>query len=1604
MNAGFLGTLLVFAAALPAAAADSSIVQSTWTAGAVSGSSTSLQTGWEAYDSDDGNIVVLSTALQSLTGRARAWTQFDDSTGDGGFYRSTASISFASSVIKGVGASAVVAISTFETVATMPAVLPNNGRTEIGVAYHPTLKRFYLFGGINENGSLSSQILEYDPALGTLTTKPTTLPTARAGVAAAYDSIAARIFLFGGYIVGGTELNEIIEYNPITNTRSAEPVVLPSARAKMAAAYDNATKKIYLFGGEDFSGTKLDSIISYDGAFDTLITLSTPLPSGRWSASASFDPVSKKIYLFGGTGASGEALDEIVEFDATNTTWTVRSAVLPSTRTQTSAAYHPLTGKSYVFGGLTGDGTTDQIIEYDPVADSATTRNAVLGSSRTSTAAGYDTTTGAAFVFGGETSPGGGRTDQILRYTFHSSATFTSSIFDTSNLTRFTTLSYSPAAQFDASVGLSLSAKSGPGPTPGINWSNSNTFLPVANGGSLAGISPNRYVQYRATFTTTNLSTSSVLDAVTINYTQTAASAALVSSAFDLGSHRAVLRKLKFAGTFPSGTGAQFQLRTAPDAGGVPGTWTPWYGPSGGNFYTDPAGGTAINSFHADGVADRFVQYRALLYSTSTLAAAEVSSVTIDYNVLPASPSFASLIALSSDSIVATFVDQAATEDQIVVSTGFLPGSSSEGTIIASTDKAGTGTVYVSTITGFPPNTAVFVRARARNVPDSLDSFYTNEITTFTLANQPSSLNASQVWGTSITLTWNAGGNPTGTNYEISLSTDNFNLNVSTPFAFADSLTGTTTDLLDLSGGTTYYVRMRAQNGNLVRTAFSAVFSTATRVAPVSSLSGAGVGVSSIVFTWNTSGPSAQYNIYDSTSLSLLATVTTSSVAITGLGTNTTFAIRVEPFNASSNAGLSDAATAYSLSAVPSGLATVPLSTGSASLSWSASGNPAFTPYTILYSTDGFATSIATASVAADGFTSLTTAYAQLAAGTTYTFRVASSNGDGLLSDYASISTQTYPGTVSAVAGSALGISSLSWTWTNSAGPTVKSYTVFRGSSGVRLSTVSAAAYTDTGLLPNTTYGIRVQAVNLTGSGALPAETTAQTLAQAPTGSAVTTVFIDSITVNWNTNLNPADTNYSLERSTDNSVFAAVVSSAAGAASDLNLIGNTTYYYRVRAINGEGVPSAYDAVVSTYLLGRLPEPPSGFSAKSLSGGRIHLSWTISASTTIVRYNVYYDSGTGTIDYGTVFQAVPVPSTSVTTVPLTLGTTYLFGLRAENERGEEENNVHVVAAAVATAAPAALVASIRAPPPGTRIAGNHVTLRAGLDEGVFADVSRILFEYRAVGAGAWTAVSAVEALHPNPATERPFTTHWDVSGLATGVYELRAVARDSQGTDDPAPPSVRMLVDPNAPDFQENRGAGTRVIQRVLVRRAAPVTAEVSDGSGEWVLRVTLSSGSITAETDTLRIDTDPALKPIVSSSFSASGIYREITLESGQTTLQTGGRATITFAHLDPAPKRAPTTSASRSTTRSTAVGRSICPEASPATTSSRSRRFRLTSACSIRYPRPPPISMKSASTRIPIGRTTESTTTASRGPPPIRPRESFSTAFRRRERSAYTP
>lgn len=122
------------------------------------------------------------------------------------------------------------------------------------------------------------------------------------------------------------------------------------------------------------------------------------------------------------------------------------------------------------------------------------------------------------------------------------------------------------------------------------------------------------------------------------------------------------------------------------------------------------------------------------------------------------------------------------------------------------------------------------------------------------------------------------------------------------------------------------------------------------------------------------------------------------------------------------------------------------------------------------------------------------------------------------------------------------------------------------------------------GLAVNTSYYLRVQARNalhVASPFALLGST--YTLAVPPTGSAIASSTASGLTLVWGPSSNPPGTLFEAQVSSMTSFIPLLQSSVTLAASATfnSLVSASTFYARVRALNGDGVPSGFDAVVST---------------------------------------------------------------------------------------------------------------------------------------------------------------------------------------------------------------------------------------------------------------------------------------------------------------------------------------------------------------------------------------------------------------------------------------
>lgn len=486
------------------------------------------------------------------------------------------------------------------------------------------------------------------------------------------------------------------------------------------------------------------------------------------------------------------------------------------------------------------------------------------------------------------------------------------------------------------------------------------------------------------------------------------------------------------------------------------------------------------------------------------------------------------------------------------------------------------------------------------------------------------------------------------------------------------------------------------------------------------------------------------------------------------------------------------------------------------------------------------------------------------------------------------------PGRPSAAA---LGVSSVSWTW--GAVQSATSYNIYAASdTNALLGSTAGLTFTRTGLSTNAAYGVVVGAVNDHGTSQLSPSATAHTLAAIPSGTSAQQVWISSATLAWTLNQNPAGTTAQVLRSSDNASFSPLQNVQALAYTDTALRECYTYYYKVRNLNGDGVYTGFDAPVTFTTQASTPAAPGALTAGSVAGSKIAISWEFSPWDGVTYYKLYYDNATGTIDYNTAYAVFTSTVSEWTTGALAAGNVYRFGLRAVNRCGIEETNTSVVASAQAVASVTGVKAAIKVPQTGKRVKGNRVTIVAELVSGTPSQTAQVRFQSRVLGAGPWTDITAAVANHPNPDTSEPYFVHWDADAAGANTYELRALATDTSATDDPAPPTVTVVVDGTNYDSNETVVGGD-LQKEQKISNLVTSNVQAADDSTPQVTKVTIPSGAITDSTVTVTLVNQPALKPPAPAGTQDLGIVTKVELSNGQSQLSAGKTATLSLNYTD---------------------------------------------------------------------------------------------------------
>lgn len=234
-----------------------------------------------------------------------------------------------------------------------PARSPGR-RSEPAFAYDAARHRGVLFGGLATG--LLADTWEWNGNDWQPRT-PATAPSARYSAAAMYDPARQRMILLGGY-ANAKPRSDLWEWDG-TDWLERLPDSL-AARGRLALAFDPVRGRVVGFGGgrgDDISRSRTDETVEWDGrAWSPRTTVASPTP--RESHAMAWDPVSRRVLLFGGFDGRPAGLGDTWCWDGVS--WTeLRPASSPSPRRLLAMASDSGRRRVVLFGGV-GTGYVDR--------------------------------------------------------------------------------------------------------------------------------------------------------------------------------------------------------------------------------------------------------------------------------------------------------------------------------------------------------------------------------------------------------------------------------------------------------------------------------------------------------------------------------------------------------------------------------------------------------------------------------------------------------------------------------------------------------------------------------------------------------------------------------------------------------------------------------------------------------------------------------------------------------------------------------------------------------------------------------------------------------------------------------------------------------------------------------------------------------------------------------------------------------------------------------------------------------------------------------------------------------------------------------------------
>lgn len=798
---------------------------------------------------------------------------------------------------------------------------------------------------------------------------------------------------------------------------------------------------------------------------------------------------------------------------------------------------------------------------------------------------------------------------------------------------------------------------------------------------------------------------------------------------------------------------------------------------------------------------------KAYLFRVKSITAAgssQASNPTLSATTLGALPSAPiNLVANSLNSQVQLSWSVPVNNGGTAITDYIIEQSNNAGTTwVLVPETVSTSTTY--TVTGLTNGSPYQFRVKAVNSVGTSPVSNIASVNVIDVPSAPTNLSASLPVSTEILLTWSTPSNINGSqisDYIVEYSTNNG----STFTAFNDGVsTSTSATITGISASSNYVVRVKARN-----LAGDSAYSTSVTVtSQPTALIASATSSTALSLSWTTPA-----NLYNSSVLDYIVEYSSNngvnytvfndgvssnlSANITGLSSGTTYLVRVKAKNA---LGVSDYSTAVSTSTwgAPSAPLNVTLTvTGANQLTanWdlptSLNGSN-ITDYEIdIDSGSGFI-------LENDGVSTVRSYVINgVTAGTFRVIRVRAVNSSGTSTNSltATAGIYTAPGAptglaLQTVAGSSTQISA-SWVApASTGGSAITDYIIEYSSDGGANYTLvndgvnTNLSYTISGLTTNTSYVVRVRAKNAFGesSNSLTASITTLAVPTAPTGLLLTAVGSTQVNATWSAPSNNGgavitdyEISYSSNGGTNYTTFNDGVS-ATLAASVTGLTGNTSYIFRVRAINSVGF-SSYSSTTTITTGVITPGAPTNLTLLRVNNSSTQLSasWSAPTDTGGGIDDYIIERSTDGVTYTLVVDGVNANTTYV--IPgLTPGTTYTVRVRAKNSAGESANSV-TTSASPGPVTPAVVTGLVLTVVSSSQI---NASWTAPVDNGG-SNITDYIIEYSSDG-----GATAYSVFADGVST----ATTANITGLTAATsYTVRIIAVNSVGNSDPSSTQV-----------------------------------------------------------------------------------------------------------------------------------------------------------------------------------------------------------------------